>query len=88
VESLWIDVDKCAHKNEFEMPTIKGTKEQLLQFAAIVKEHLAVFGPIPIDENGEGGSLLPPMDIELKRDADPGERAGRLAARLHIKQSQ
>ena len=64
-EDMWVDIDK----NEFEMPTIKGTKEQQLQFAALVKEHLAVFGPIPIDENGEGGSLLPPMDIELKRDA-------------------
>jgi hypothetical protein len=64
-EDMWIDIDK----NEFEMPTIKGTKEQQLQFAALVKEHLAVFGSIPIDENGEGGSLLPPMDIELKKDA-------------------
>ena len=68
-EDMWVDVDK----NEFEMPTIKGTKEQQLQFAALVKENLAVFGPIPIDENGEGGSLLPPMDIELKRDADGRE---------------
>ena len=32
-EDMWVDVDK----NEFEMPTIKGTKEQQLQFAALVK---------------------------------------------------
>jgi hypothetical protein len=68
-EDMWIDIDK----NEFEMPTIKGTKVQQLQFASLVKEHLAVFGPIPIDEYGEGGSLLPPMDVELKRDAQGRE---------------
>ncbi len=49
--------------------SIKGTKVQQLQFASLVKGHLAVFGSIPIDTNGEGGSLLPPMDIELKKDA-------------------
>ena len=64
-EDMWVDIDT----DEFEMPTLKGTPEQQLQFAALVKEHLSIFGPMPIDENGEGGSLLPPMNIELKRDA-------------------
>jgi hypothetical protein len=63
-DDLWPDIDR----NVFEMPTIKGSKEQQLQFAEVVKEHLDVFGPMPIDSNGEGGSLLPPMDITLKRD--------------------
>jgi hypothetical protein len=63
------------------MPTLKGTPlaEQQLQFAALVKEHLSIFGPMPIDENGEGGSLLPPMNIELKL-AGCSRRRRRLSA--------
>ncbi len=63
-DDLWPDIDR----NVFEMPTIKGSKEQQLQFAEVVKEHLDDLGPMPIDSNGEGGSLLPPKDITLKRD--------------------
>jgi hypothetical protein len=46
-----------------------------LQFASLVKEHLTVFGSIPIEKNGEGGSLLPPIDIELKKDAQGRDNA-------------
>jgi hypothetical protein len=63
-DDLWPDIGR----NVFEMPTIKGSREQQQQFAEVVKEHLDVFGPMPIDSNGEGGSLLPPMEITLKRD--------------------
>jgi hypothetical protein len=54
--------------------------------AAIVKDHLAVFGPIPIDEDGEGALLLPPMDVELKRDAQGREMHGSKAVSVQTVQ--
>ena len=64
MDDLWLDVDQ----QEFEMPKLVGTKEEQQKLRELCLEFKELFGSLPF-----GGSKLPPMDIELRKDADGNE---------------
>ena len=63
-DDLWPDLDQ----NEFVMPKLLGTAEEQQQLRDLCLEFKDIFGPLPY-----GGSKLPPMDIELKKDSEGNE---------------
>ena len=75
LDELWPDLDQT----EFVMPKLLGSSEQQQELHDLCLEFKELFGKSPY-----GGSELPPMDIELKKDANGDDMQPKRMACRHF----